>query len=30
MRDIVESGVNFGPYAEDNLFYIENLICISL
>ena len=23
MRDIVESGVNFGPYAEDNLFYIE-------
>lgn len=24
MRDIVESGVNFGPYAEDNLFSFKN------
>ena len=24
MKDIVESGVNFGPYEESDLFYIEN------
>lgn len=30
MKDIGESGVNFGPYEESDLFYIEKSDCIGL